>query len=226
MNEFPDLLPPSLQRLSTSATETAEEERNKLGQEQFFQLMITQLQNQDPLKPLDSNEFLSQVAQFSTVSGIQDMQRSITQLVGSLQSSQALQASTLVGRDVLIDGNVAMLGADRQLAGALELPAATGGTTLSIFDASGQLVRQIDLGAQPAGLVRFKWDGFANNGQNASAGVYVVTANASFDGATQAVDTLVSGRVESVSINSHPPGATLNLSGGGSVGLDAVRELL
>jgi flagellar basal-body rod modification protein FlgD len=87
-------------------------------------------------------------------------------------------------------------------------------------------VRQIDLGAQPGGLVRFKWDGIGNDGQVAPPGVYVVTANASVDGQMQALGTLVASRVESVSLNSNPPGATLNLRGGGSIGLDAVRELL
>ncbi len=226
MADFPNLLPPNLQGLGLSAPEQAEDDRQRLGQDEFFELMVAQLRNQDPVNPLESNEFLSQVAQFSTVSGIQEMQQSIAELASSLQSGQALQASMLVGRDVLVPGSVGAFSPGGTLAGAVDLPGATGALELSIFDPAGQLVRHLELGAQPPGVVRFAWDGLTDDGAVAPAGNYVVQAGASIDGSPQAMATLVESRVESVTLSSNPSGLTLNLKGIGPVNLNNVRELL
>lgn len=226
MADLPELLAPNLQGLGLSPPQPTSNDKKALGQDAFFQLMVAQLKNQDPLKPLDSNEFLSQVAQFSTVSGIEEMRDSISELATSLQSNQALQASTLVGRDVLVPGNVGAFTPGSSLGGAVELPASTGALDISIFDTSGQLVRRLELGAQAAGTARFAWDGISDAGTAAPAGPYMVQANAVIDGKSQAIDTLVQTRVESVTLNSNPPGMTLNLRDLGSVNLNDIRELL
>ena len=124
-----DILPPGLQNLGINQQTQPDKSRNDLGQDEFFQLMVAQLTNQDPLKPLESNEFLGQVAQFSTVTGVQDMHQAITDLAASFQSNQALQASTMVGRDVLVPGSRTLLGADGTLKAAADLPASTGTMT-------------------------------------------------------------------------------------------------
>jgi len=226
MADFPDLLPPALSGLGTDRLESpAERDRKRLGQEQFFELMIAQLRNQDPLKPLESNEFLSQVAQFSTVSGIESMQKSIADLASQLQSGQALEASTLVGRDVLVAGRSAVLETGAGLEGAIEVPAATGGVELSIHDGAGQLVRRIELGAAQAGTLRFTWDGLTDGGAPAPPGIYTVQASMPGEDGPQALETFLRTRVESVTL-SGTGGATLNLRGVGSVGMSEIRELL
>lgn len=200
--------------------------RNEMGQEQFFELMVAQLQNQDPLNPANSNEFFSQIAQFSTVSGIQDVQRSLSSLVGSLQSSQALQASTLVGRGVLVSGARATLAAGGTLAGAVDLASTTDRLRVTLLDPAGQPVRELDLGPQRAGLVHFQWDGRLDGGDPATPGSYVVRATTEVGGENVAAETLVASRVASVTLGRGGAGMQLNLEDGDSATLADVRELL
>ena len=96
--------------LSSDRLKTEPKDKS-LGQDEFLELMMTQLQNQDPLNPAESGEFLSQIAQFGTVNGITELQQSFSTLASSLQSNQALQASTMVGRSVLVENNILQLGA-------------------------------------------------------------------------------------------------------------------
>ena len=212
--------------LGPPASASSQAERSELGQEEFFDLMVAQLQNQDPLKPLESNEFMGQIAQFSSVTGIREMQSSIEQLVGSLQSSQALQASTLVGRNVLASGNTAYLADGEAVSGAVELETSVEDLVVSIFNPTGQLVRRIELGAQEPGLVNFKWEGLNESGTAAAPGNYVIGAAVQVNGQNEAASTLIASQVESVTLNQHQPGLTLNLKGMGTVNMDDIRLLL
>ena len=224
MADFSGVLPPNIQQITPSAGNA--EARKEIGQDQFFELMVAQLQNQDPLKPLESNDFLSQVAQFSTVSGITEMQKSISELASSMQSGQALQASVLVGSEVLVPGDMAVLETGGALKGSVELQSASSLVKLDVLDPSGQTVRQLELGAQSAGSIRFAWDGLTDDGAPANPGFYQVRASALVDGENQAMGTLVQQKVESVTLNSNPPGLTLNLKDFGSISLADVREVL
>ena len=225
MADIPDFLPPNLQGLAIGS-QIPDVDRKKLGQEQFFELMVAQLQNQDPLKPMESSEFLSQVAQFSAVSGIEDMRSSMADLASSMQSNQALQASMLVGREVLVPGNIASLIPGEAYEGVVDLGVSSPQVTLDVFDAAGQHIRQIELGAHAAGPVRFSWDGLNDAGQAAPAGIYSVRANAVIDGQNEAVGTLIRSRVDSVTLGAHPAGLTLNLKDLGPVSFNDIRELL
>lgn len=197
----------------------------RLDQEDFFKLLITQLRSQDPFRPLASGEFLSQIAQFSTVSGVQDLQRSFEQLAGSLYSNQALQASALVGRTVYVPGPKAALTAGGGLSGLIELPGSTSGLSIGIYDGAGQLVRRLALGPQPAGTVAFRWDGLTEAGMPAPPGLYYVKAEARRGGENVAVETLLAARVESVTLGHLGQGITLNLAGLGAVDFAQVRQI-
>ena len=148
-----------------------------VSQETFLKLMVAQMNNQDPQKPMESGEFLSQLAQFGSLNGITELQKSFSTLATALQSNQALQASTMVGRNVLVDGNQARLSsAGAKVSGAVEIPAATGDVMLKIYNPAGQLVKQISMGAQPAGQAQFTWEGLDDGGNAAPAGTYRITA--------------------------------------------------
>src|SRR5690606_15555189 len=159
----------------SSAGSEAKVERDKgqLGQEEFLKLMITQLENQDPFKPLESGEFLGQLAQFGTVSGISNLERAFAGLSESLVANQALQAAGLVGRNVLVRSDLAYLRDGESVDAALRLPQSSTAVHVQILAADGQLVRRIDLGAQDAGTVRFSWDGMTDDGERAAPGRYV-----------------------------------------------------
>lgn len=198
----------------------------ELGQEQFFELMIAQLKNQDPTKPLDSSEYLGQLAQFGTVNGLQSLQKSFDQLANSLQSVHALQASSLVGRSVMIDGDSVHLSADNPLQGSVNLTDNVKDLTVGVYDPSGRLVRRIPLGDQPAGRAAFTWEGREEHGAQASPGLYKIRAEGMVNGKAYGFDTRVQAAVQSVTLGQGGQGMTLNLAGLGGRDINEVREIL
>jgi flagellar basal-body rod modification protein FlgD len=199
------------------------ERKAELGQEEFLNLMITQLKNQDPFKPLESGEFLGQLAQFGTVSGLAGLQTSFDGLATSLVSNQALQAASLVGRSALVESSRAGLEKDGVVEGAVDLPAATGGLHVEVRDATGQVVRHLELGSQTAGLVSFTWDGKTDDGESAPPGGYALVASFQAGTKPEAAKTLVSAPVDSVVFDS--TGFTVDVRGVGEMPFSAVREI-
>ena len=137
---------------------TANSNGTDLGQQDFLTLMTAQLQNQDPFAPMENGEFLAQMAQFSTVAGLDSVNEALGQISNQIASSQISTASGLLGKQVLIPGTVARPGADGAIRGAVELSQAAGSVTVVYTDADtgAELTRQ-DLGAQPAGLMEYAW---------------------------------------------------------------------
>jgi flagellar basal-body rod modification protein FlgD len=194
-----------------------------LGQEDFLHLMLTQLKNQDPFKPMESGEFLGQIAQFGTVQGLAGLQTSFDSLSSSLVSNQALQASSLVGRSALVETSTISVAAGQSVTGAIDLPASSAAVSLSIHDAAGQPVRTVQLGAQPQGLASFTWDGLADDGTAVPAGRYTFDA-AYFSGTDSVVaDTLLRAPIDSVLLSAD--GFGVELRGIGELPFTAVREI-
>jgi len=198
---------------------------DQLGQTEFLDLMITQLKNQDPFSPMENGDFISQMAQFSSVTGLAELQQSFDKLATSLQSNQALQASSLVGRTVLVPSAAGTLSSGGTIRGAVELSASSGAVGVTIQDASGQVLRRLELGPQSAGDVYFNWDGIADNGQPAPAGRYFVSADAEINGDVVALETLMSASVDSVTLGQGGQGLRLNLTDGNVVDFASVREI-
>ena len=204
---------------------SAESSRKELGQEEFLELMTTQLQNQDPLKPMENGDFLAQIAQFSTVEGIGDLNENFSALSESLVSSQALQATNLVGRRVLAPTGVASLAQGGSIRGSLELPAASGEVVVNVYDQSGQVIRRLEMGSQAAGSADFQWDGLKNDGTFAAPGNYFISAEANIDDQFESVETLLASEVRSVTL-SNSGGLLLDLDGIGSLDFSEVRQIL
>ena len=197
-----------------------------LGQDAFLKLMITQLKNQDPFKPLASGEFLSQLAQFSTVAGVKDLQTSFKDMSTALVSNQALQASSLLGRSVLVNRTSGLLNAGGTLSGAVDVPASASSVVVNVTDQNGQVVRQFNLGAQGKGLASYDWDGKLADGSAAAPGIYKVSAQLMVNGKSQsAANVLVNARVESVTIGADKSGLTLSLEGLGDIAFSDVRQI-
>jgi flagellar basal-body rod modification protein FlgD len=156
----------NLQLAATGAKKASKQ----LGQQDFLALMIQQLRNQDPLKPMENGEFIGQMAQFSTVTGIADMTKSIASLADSFNSGQALQAASMVGRTVLTEASTGSFSGTKPLSGAVELPYSTSSAVVRVYSSAGELVRELPLGTQEKGLTNFSWDGTLANGQPAPAG--------------------------------------------------------
>ena len=136
----------------------------ELGKNEFLKLLVTQMNNQDPLSPQENGEFIAQLAQFSTVEGIETLNSSMESLLNGYQSSQALQASSLVGRTVIVPADQAIVDTGKGLKGQLALPVASDNVYVNVTDAAGSVVTRVNLGSQPSGMHDFVWDGKDSSG--------------------------------------------------------------
>ncbi len=213
--------------LGLATVDKAKKQEQSLQQEQFLELLTTQLTHQDPLKPMENGEFLGQMAQFSTVSGIQDLQASFKEFASSISSDQALQAASLVGRQVLAPSSEGLLAAGGTISGRFELPASTSEVKLKIVDAlSGEVVRTVGLGDQAAGEVAFEWDGMTSDGGFADPGLYRVEVEANIDGENTALQTQIKSAVESVTMANASHGLQVNLAGLGAIDFNQIKQIL
>ncbi|MGB3463119.1 flagellar hook assembly protein FlgD [Rhodanobacter lindaniclasticus] len=190
-----------------------------LGQADFLSLLVQQMRNQDPTKPMDSSQMVSQLAQISQVSATQALQTSFDDLGKSLQGNQILQASGMIGRDVVVPSEAGTLAASG-MDGAVNVPDGGGQVFVKITDASGTVLRTIDLGKPSPGLVRFHWDGIGDNGEALAPGTYGLAAQAG----NTAVATYVSGKVTGVGMTG-ADGTYLDVDGFGGVLLSQVAQI-
>jgi flagellar basal-body rod modification protein FlgD len=209
---------------SGAGSTSGAKKKDQLGQEEFLELMIAQLKNQDPFKAMDPSQFLGQLAQFGTVSGIAEMKTAFTTMSESMRASQVLDGATMVGRDVLVASEDVLLGTEGSVRGALDVPSGATSVQINILDPSGQIVRQIPA-ATSAGLNDFTWDGTGDNGARLEAGEYTFEAVANIAGQNVELETLLADRVNSVTIDS-AKGLTLNTNGLGARALSEVRRVM
>lgn len=197
--------------------------KDQLGQNEFLQLMLAQLKNQDPFKAMDPSQFLGQLAQFGTVTGIQEMQGAFTQLSDAMRSSQVLDGASMVGREVLVPSDEVTLHADGSVHGTLDVPKGLTSLQVNIRDSSGALVRRMTLPTD-SGVQDFSWDGLADDGTRAAAGNYAIEAIGSLDGQSGSLEMLFASRVNSVTIDSS--GLVLNTNDLGARPLSDVRRVM
>lgn len=221
MNEINPTVNPFLQELAVRPVK----KENELDKNAFLRLMVTQLNNQDPLNPQDNSEFISQLAQFSAVEGIENLNSTVEVIATSLQSSQALQASALVGRTVHVKSNRSFLVDGEVITGNVKLDASSTNLVISIMDAAGALVRRLELGSQARGNVNFRWDGLDGDGLRLQPGEYQFKAEAGAGSEARQIDLALSANVNSVTINPDRS-VVLNLAGRGAVALLDIEEIL
>lgn len=212
-------------RTAAEVASAESKDRKSLGQDEFLELMTTQLNNQDPMEPMDNGEFLAQIAQFGTVNGINELLASFDDFASSIQSSQALQASNLIGRRVLVDHDEGYLSSIGTLQGAAEL-GNTADVAVNVYDLSGQIVNRIELGQQSPGLVQFTWDGTTFGGQRAAAGRYRIDVEAIRSGNTESLEPMVSSNVISLTLGGVGREMQVELENLGQVGFSRVNQIL
>lgn len=213
---------------SVANTQKSTGASSELEQADFFKLMVTELNNQSPLEPMDNSQMLSQMTDISTSQGIETLNSTMNTMNASLLSSQALQASSMVGRVVMHETDKAILVDDSAVAGSMALPQSSANVSLSIYNSSGALVDQIALGAQDAGDIEFVWNGQQGEGDDATslpAGEYTFKATAESGDGSTALATTLSANVNSVSVGKSGQ-TTLNLNGLGSIGMTDVRRIM
>jgi flagellar basal-body rod modification protein FlgD len=214
-----------MQRYGLENNQANKASGNELLQEDFLTLMTEQLKNQDPMKPTDNGEFLGQMAQFSSVSSLGKLEQTVSQLATSLQAGMGLNAVNMIGKEALVASDRVTLENDGDSArGAVNLPAGTGNLRVTISDPGGNVIRQIDMGNQPAGLREFTWDGKRNDGSAAAKGNYLVTAQFDTEGdTTEAAQTLLFSKIDSVSFDKGQP--KLNIQNGQAMEFAAIQRI-
>jgi flagellar basal-body rod modification protein FlgD len=203
---------------SGSTTKTAEDLQNS-----FLTMLTTQLQNQDPLNPMDNAQMTSQLAQISTLEGIQGLNTTLTKLLSSYNTSQALQAAGAIGSQVLTEGqNLALSSGLTQ--GGVSLGSAADKVSVTIRNSAGAVVQTQDLGKQSAGIVAFAWDGKNASGTQLADGKYTFTVEASNAGSKVSATPSQVGTVSAV-VKS---GASfeLELSSGETVPFDEILQFM
>lgn len=198
--------------------------KNELGKNEFLNLMIAQLNNQSPLEPQDNTAFVAQLAQFSSLEGITELNNSVGDIAGEFRSAQALQASAMVGRSVLVPVSSGTLPLGGTISGIAEVPNGSGNLTMKVYNKGGALVSQSDLGQNQVGDVKFTWNGRNNKGEPMPAGSYRIEVEGSFNGETEQVKSFLGANVDSVSIATDG-GVKLNLAGQGSIAMSEVRQI-
>lgn len=189
----------------TNSGQPAGSIKGDLGQKDFLKLMTTQLQNQDPFAPMENGEFLGQMAQFSTVSGIEKLNTTLAQIGDQIGQFRIATASSLLGQEVLVPGNLARPDADGRISGAVELAEAADVVTVAFSDArNGALLHTQTLGAQAAGMVGFEWKDVPAAVRDGDRPVQI-SVSATANGKTEAVGPAVFARVMSVTM---APGST------------------
>ena len=203
----------------TSSTAKTEDD----PQDRFLKLLVTQMKNQDPLNPLDNAQVTSQLAQISTVSGIDKLNTTLQTMATGFDASQSLAAANMIGRGVLVPGSTTHL-ANGQAVFGVDLAQPADKVTVTMQDSSGKAIHSVDLGPQQAGALSFQWDGTTDGGAPAAEGTYTFKVNATVAGKNVDAQALAVGLVDSIS--SGAQGVRLNLGTLGSVALSDVKEIL
>ena len=201
------------------------DKKQQLNQEDFFALLSQQLAYQDPFKPVDNSEMIAQMASFTTAEGITTMGNEFAGMKEVLSSSQALEASSLVGKKVLIPSSEAFLPEAGTASGSLNAQHGAMNTVVTVEDESGNVIRTINIGEVEAGNTRFEWDGLDTEGLPAKEGKYTFKAHGSVNGKGEELMTATYAHVESVSLGGGSAGVHLNLQGLGGIRLSDAIEV-
>lgn len=202
------------------------------NQDRFLTLLITQLRHQDPLNPMENEQITSQLAQLSTVQGVQQLNDTLLSLSGQMDMSQSMQAAALIGKDILVPGSKISLGSDPEnpevktaTPFGVDLMSGADTVVVNIVDGSGKVVREMQIDARAAGVYSIEWDGRDNTGAILLDGAYNIEAKATIgDGVPVAIEALRSGRVDSVAYTTQ--GLQLNLGLAGNYSLLDIRKIM
>ncbi|QRX83140.1 flagellar hook assembly protein FlgD [Glaciimonas sp. PAMC28666] len=206
---------------ATAALAAASDSAEQLNS-QFLTLLVSQLNNQDPLQPLDNAQMTSQMAQMSTVSGIQTLNSTLNSLVSQTGSSQTLQAASLIGKGVLVAGNTETVSSGKATPFGVQLSGASDTTTVTITNSAGNVVSTMNLGAQSAGSQTLSWNGQNGSGQQVPDGTYQIAVAASLAGQSVTANALNYAQVSSVAQGT--TGVNLSLSNGSTTALSNVQQ--
>ncbi len=208
-----------------TTTPEADENRGMLTQADFFALLTQELSHQDPTKPVENNEMISQMTAFSTTDGVSNLNDQFTNFAASMSSSQALQASSLVGRSVLVDDNVFGMEEGEEVKGKLITDKPASNVNIYVENVAGEIIQTVPVGSVQAGDFTFTWDGKGSDGEPAPEGAYRFRVAGLVDGEANELQAMTYRKVDSVTLAGSGGNILLNLNGGSSMKLSDVVEV-
>lgn len=197
--------------------------KTELGQEDFLKLMTAQLSNQDPFQPQSNDQMIAQMAQFSTVSGITQLNATMTGMASQIADNRIATAANFIGKTVLVPGNVAMVDDTGAISGAVDLPNSVTDLNIQIAKENGELVKTISLGPNQAGLIGFSWDGRSDNGTPVGQAKYRVKATMMVGGTQTEANTGVYGPITEAQVNRTGEDQLVTVAGVGLVKMSEIR---
>jgi len=194
------------------------------SQSQFLTMLTAQLQNQDPINPMDNAQITSQMAQLSTVTGVNQLNSTLTALSNSMALGQSVSATSMIGQGVLVAGSSLNLSGGQAI-GGVDLTQPADSLSVTIKNSSGAVVQTLQLGAQSAaGVVPFSWNGLTSTGATAPDGAYTFATQATLSGATSKPTSLAYGTVNAITPGT--TGATVTVGTLGGFALSAIKQVL
>ncbi len=206
---------------STSTTAAAADSVSET-EDRFMKLLVAQMKNQDPLNPLDNAQVTSQLAQLSTVTGINKLNTTLEAFQASQQANQSFQAANMIGHGVFVAGSGLTLSSSKAILGA-ELAGAADTVKVTVLDSAGKTVNTMNLGAQKAGILSLAWDGKTDSGTTAADGNYTFAVAATSAGQKVDATALAFGQVASVTTGTS--GVKLNVPSIGAISMTDVHQI-
>ena len=200
--------------------------RSELGQEDFLQLIVAQIQNQDPFEPVENGAFIGQLAQFGTVDGVNNLNDAFAEFSQSLLSNQTLNAAGLIGKSVLLEGNQIAVAKDEPIEAYVDASSQSGVATVLITNAAGELVQTKQVSLVNPGLNSIEWDGLDNNGNAVPEGTYFITASVLAGDTEVALPTTVKNKIQSINLNNTGGSSIeLGLASGKTILFDEIQQI-
>lgn len=204
---------------------TKKDDSGALTQSDFFALLTQQLAFQDPTKPVENDQMIAQMTSFTMADGISSLNTNFKDFAASMNSNQALQASSLVGRTVRVNSDTLVFDGTNPAYGSIDVPAKTTSMKVSIYDASGALVKSDTVANPSEGKFELAWDGTNEAGTSLDTGLYTMKIDATVDGKSQSLVTSSYVPVASVTLGSSTADMKLNLLGLGAKKMSDILEI-
>jgi len=205
--------------------DAAKKTSKDMGKQDFLTLFTAQLQNQNPLEPVKNEAFVAQLAQFSQLEALTNMQTSLDTFVTSMSGERMLNGASLIGKKVAITDALTPLAQGGTIDASIDLPEGAAGLQINVLDAKGTLVKEIIAGPQVPGSMSLQWDGKNTEGQSAAPGLYRLSAQAVVNGKTAAVPVNTLSTVKSIVTNPTDGSVSVEVDGGKTLLLSNVKRV-
>ncbi len=215
----------SITRYEDLQKQVSSKSSSEMGKQDFLTLFTAQLKNQSPLDPVKNEAFVAQLAQFSQLEALTNMQTSLDKFVSSNAAERMLGGAALIGKKIAVSDALSQLDAGGNIAASINLPNGATGVKVSVHDSQGNLVQELTAGAQAPGVTNLSWDRLAAAGNPAPVGKYRLTGQAVVNGKTTDVTVSTMATIRSISTNPSDGSVSLQVDGGKTVLMADVQQV-